>query len=182
MNPRLTLNLGLRYDVMLPYEEGSDLFTYLDINAPNPAAGGIKGALRFGGNSAPDAISCHCGQIVNTYYGALGPRVGFAYALNDKTALRGGYGIMYSRSGAVGGRDGARIGTGLVGINANAPIVSPNGSFTPALYWNNGIPPYTKGPIYSETYQTGFNGTGSGGSVTYADPNSQPPRYQNWNL
>ncbi|MDQ6788354.1 MAG: TonB-dependent receptor [Acidobacteriota bacterium] len=182
VNPRLTLNLGLRYDVMLPYEEGSDLFTYLDINAPNPAAGGIKGALRFGGNSAPDAISCHCGQIVNTYYGALGPRVGFAYALNDKTALRGGYGIMYSRSGAVGGRDGARIGTGLVGINANAPIVSPNGSFTPALYWNNGIPPYTKGPIYSETYQTGFNGTGSGGSVTYADPNSQPPRYQNWNL
>ena len=182
VSPRLTLNLGLRYDVMLPYTEGGNHFTYLDINAPNPAAGGIKGALRFGGNYAPDAISCKCSQIVNTYYGNLGPRVGFAYALNDKTAVRGGYGIMYSRSGAVGGRDGARIGTGFVGINANAPIVSPNGSFTPALFWDNGIPAYIKGPIYSETYQTGFNGTGAGGAVTYADPNSEPPRYQNWNL
>jgi len=182
VNSRLTVNLGLRHDIMLPYVEAGDHFTYLDPTAPNPAAGGRPGALRFGGNYAPDAISCHCDQIINTYYKAFGPRVGFAFSLNDKTVLRGGYGMMYSRSGAVGGRDGARIGTGLTGINANAPIVSPNGSFTPALFWDNGIPPYAKGPIYDQTYQTGFNGTGSGGAVTYGDPDSQPPRYQNWNL
>src|SRR5262249_25115201 len=144
-------------------------------------------ALRFGGNYAPNAISCRCSQIINTYYRAFGPRIGFAFSLNDKTVVRGGYGMMYSRSGAVGGRDGARIGTGLTGINANAPIVSPNGSFIPALFWDNGIPPYAKGPIYDETYQTGFYANGSGGSVpggsvTYGDPFSQPPRYQNWNL
>jgi hypothetical protein len=182
VNSRLTVNLGLRHDIMLPYVERGDHFTYLDILAPNPAAGGIPGALRFGGNYAPDAISCHCSQIINTYYKAFGPRIGFAYGLNDKTVVRGGYGMMYSRSGAVGGRDGARIGTGLTGINANAPIVSPNGSFIPALFWENGIPPYAKGPIYDQTYQTGFNGTGSGGTVTFGDPYSQPPRYQNWNL
>jgi len=182
VNSRLTVNLGLRHDIMLPYVEAGDHFTYLDPTAPNPAAGGRPGALRFGGNYAPDAISCHCSQIINTYYRAFGPRVGFAYSLNDKTVLRGGYGMMYSRSGAVGGRDGARIGTGLTGINANAPIVSPNGSFIPALYWENGIPAYAKGPIYDQTYQTGFNGTGTGGAVTFADPFSQPPRYQNWNL
>ncbi|HEX5082376.1 MAG TPA: TonB-dependent receptor [Blastocatellia bacterium] len=179
---RLTVNLGLRHDIMLPYTEGDNHFTYLDINAPNPAAGGIPGALRFGGNYAPDAISCKCSQIINTYYRAFGPRIGFAYSLNDKTVLRGGYGMMYSRSGAVGGRDGARIGTGLTGVNANAPIASPNGSFAPALFWDNGIPPFAKGPIYDETYQTGFNGRGTGGAVTFGDPFSQPPRYQNWNL
>lgn len=182
VNSRLTLNLGLRHDVMLPYKEAGDNFTFLDPFTPNPAAGGRPGVLRFGGNVAPDAISCHCSQIINTYWHAFGPRVGFAYSLNDKTVLRGGYGMMYSRSGAVGGRDGARIGTGLTGINANAPIVSPNGSFVPALFWENGIPPFATGPIYDETYQTGFNGKGPGGAVTFGDPDSQPPRYQNWNL
>jgi hypothetical protein len=182
VNSRLTINLGLRHDIMLPYTERGDYFTFFDPTLPNPAAGGRPGVLRFGGNYAPGAVSCNCSQIINTYYRAFGPRVGFAFSLNDKTTLRGGYGMMYSRSGAVGGRDGARIGTGLTGINANAPIVSPNGSFAPALFWENGIPAYAKGPIYDQTYQTGFNGTGSGGGVTYGDPYSQPPRYQNWNL
>ena len=182
VNQRLTLNLGLRHDIMLPYEEKGDNFTFLDPTIPNPAAGGRPGVLRFGGNVAPDAISCKCGQIIDTYYRAYGPRIGFAYMLNDETVLRGGYGMMYSRSGAVGGRDGARIGTGLTGINANAPIASPNGSFIPALFWESGIPPFAKGPIYDQTYQTGFNGTGTGGTVTFGDPQSQPPRYQNWNL
>ena len=182
VNSRLTVNLGLRHDIMMPYTEGDDQFTFLDINAPNPAAGGIPGVLRFGGNDAPDAISCNCSQIINTYYRAFGPRIGFALSLNDKTVVRGGYGMMYSRSGAVGGRDGARIGTGLTGINANAPVVSPNGSFKEALFWDSGFRPFITGPIYNETYQTGFNGNGTGGAVTFGDPFSQPPRYQNWNL
>src|SRR5262249_57325659 len=132
--------------------------------------------LRFGGNNngVPSDISCHCSQIINTYYKAFGPRVGFAFRINDKTVVRSGYGMMYSRSGAVGGRDGARIGTGLTGINSSAPIVSPNGSFIPALYWDSGIPPYAKGPIYDQTYQTGFNGTGSGRALTLGRPTSPP--------
>jgi hypothetical protein len=183
VTPRLTLNLGLRHDIMLPYTEAGDHFTFLDPSAPNPAAGGIPGVLRFGGNYAPDAISCHCSQIINTYKRAFGPRVGFAYAYNDKTVVRGGYGIMYTRRGAVGGRENARTGTGFTGINANAPIASPNGSFIPALFWDSGIPAYAKGPIYDETYQSGFaTGRGTGGTLTYGEPDSQPPRYTNWNL
>src|SRR4029453_13466083 len=137
VTPHLTLNLGLRQDIMLPYTEANDPFTFFDPTSPNPAAGGIPGVLRFGGNYAPDAISCHCSQIINTYKGAFGPRVGFAYAYNDKTVLRGGYGIMYTRRGAVGGRENARTGTGFTGINANAPLASPNGSFIPAFDWDN---------------------------------------------
>ena len=180
-NQHLTLNLGLRYDYMIPYTEKDDHFTFLDPTIPNPAAGGRPGVLRFGGNVAPDAISCHCSQIVNTYPNAWGPRVGFAYAWGDKTVFRGGYGIMYTRRGAVGGRENARLGSGFTGLNASPALVAPN-TFDPAFYWNNGIPPFVTGPIYDQTYLTGFNGTGSGGTLTYAEPNSQPPRYQNWNL
>ena len=183
VTPKLTLNLGLRHDIWLPYTEANDHFTFLDPTAPNPAAGGIPGALRFGGNYAPDAISCHCSQIIKTDNRAFGPRVGFAYSFNDKTVFRGGYGIMYTRRGAVGGRENARTGTGFTGINANAPIVSPNGSFTPALFWESGIPAFAKGPIYDQTYQSGFaTGLGSGGTLTYGNPDSVPPRYTNWNL
>ncbi|HEX3230896.1 MAG TPA: carboxypeptidase-like regulatory domain-containing protein, partial [Pyrinomonadaceae bacterium] len=183
VNPRLTLNIGVRQDIWLPYTEANDHFTFFDPTAPNPAVGGYPGALRFGGNYAPDAISCHCSQIIKTDHAAIGPRLGFAYSYNDKTVFRGGFGIMYTRRGAVGGRENARTGTGFTGINANAPIVSPNGSFIPALFWESGIPPFARGPIYDATYQTGFaTGLPSGGTLTYGNPNSVPPRYTNWNL
>jgi len=181
INRKLTLNLGLRYDVMLPYTEKDDLFTFLDPTVPNPAAGGRPGVLRFGGDIAPDAISCHCSQIVDLYRNAWGPRIGFAYSFNDKMVFRGAYGIMYTRRGAVGGRENARQGSGFTGLNASPALTAPNG-FDPAFYWQNGIPAYIKGPIFDQTYQTGFNGTGSGGAVTFADPNGKPPQYQNWNL
>jgi len=183
VNQRLTLNIGVRQDIWLPYKEANDHFTFFDPTSPNPAVGGYPGVLRFGGNYAPDAISCHCSQIIKTDHAAIGPRLGFAYSYNDKTVFRGGFGIMYTRRGAVGGRENARTGTGFTGINANAPIVSPNGSFIPALFWESGIPPFARGPIYDQTYQTGFaTGLPSGGTLTYGNPNSVPPRYTNWNL
>jgi len=172
---------------MIPYTEKNDKFTYLDINAPNSAAGGIKGALRFGGNYAPDAISCHCSQLINIDYKALGPRVGFAYSVNDKTAIRGGYGIMYTRRGAVGGREGARVGTDFVGLNAQATTQSTL-AYEPAYFWQNGVPPHVKGPIYDDTYLTSFSTARANtlvfpqGTVTYPNPFSVPPRYINWNL
>jgi hypothetical protein len=118
--------------------------------------GGYPGALRFGGNYAPDAISCHCSQIIKTDHAAIGPRLGFAYSYNDKTVFRGGFGIMYTRRGAVGGRENARTGTGFTGINANAPIVSPNGSFIPALFWESGIPPFARGRFMTRPIRPGL--------------------------
>jgi hypothetical protein len=180
LRPDVSLNLGLRYDIMEPYTEVQDRWSFLDPNLPNPAVGGYPGAVVFAGNG-PD--SCHCRTPIKTYHGAIGPRLGLAYSLNDRTVLRAAYGINYSRRGAVGGRAGARNGAGTLGFSANASFPSPN-TFDPSYNWNNGVPSYPAPPFFDPTINAGFVvGRGTGGSVTYGDPviGGRPPRYQNWN-
>lgn len=180
LRPNLTLNLGLRYDIMKPYTEVHDRWSFLDATQPNPAVGGYRGALVFAGDGVN---SCNCRTPIATYYGAVGPRVGLAYGLSERMVLRAAYGINYSRRGAVGGRAGARNGTGTLGFSANASFPSANG-FDPSYNWNAGVPPYPAPPFFDPTLNTGFvTGRGTGGSVTYGDPEigGRPPRYQNWN-
>jgi hypothetical protein len=181
VTPDLSLNLGLRYDIMKPYTEIYDRWSFMDATMPNAAVGGYPGAVVFAGDG-PN--SCHCRTPIKTYYGAIGPRIGMAYTLNPRTVWRAAYGINYSRRGAVGGRAGARNGTGMLGFSANASFPSPNASFAPAYNWNDGVPGYPAPPFFDPSLNTGFVvGRGSGGSVTYGDPDigGRMPRYQNWN-
>ncbi|PYT19048.1 MAG: hypothetical protein DMG59_01810 [Acidobacteria bacterium] len=181
VSPRFTLNLGLRYDIMKPYVEVKDRFSFLNPALANPAAGGRPGALMFGDNFL-SGYSCNCSTPVNTQFGTLGPRIGAAWSLNDRTVIRAAYGIMYSRRGAVGGRGGARTGTDLLGFSANPGFANSNG-FSPAFYWDTGVPAYQKPPVFDATLNTGNTlDRPTAGSITYGDPNSKPPRYQNWNF
>ena len=167
VNARLALNLGLRYDIMQPYTEVYDRWSFMNPDLPNPAVGGYPGAIEFAGFGDN---SCQCRTPIKTHYGNVGPRVGAAYSLNDRTVLRGSYGIMYSRRGAVGGRAGARNGTGTLGLSANASFPSTNG-FAPAFNWNNGVPAYPAPPFLDPALNAGFvTGRPSGGGVTYGDP------------
>ena len=182
VTPRLTLNLGLRHDIWLPYVEVLDRESFFNPTAPNPAAGGHPGILEFYGNG-PD--SCHCSTTVDTNYLNFGPRLGIAFSLNDKTVLRAGYSIMYTHRGAVGGRNGGRFGTDVLGYSANPSFTSPNQGISPAFNWNNGVPPYQQPPFFDPTFGTDYNGTGSApASPTFGDPaiGGTPPRYQNWNF
>ncbi len=89
---RLTLNVGLRWDVNMPYSEVNGQFSRFDINTPNPEAGGRPGAILYHGIGPGRTGSNSAGT---THYKNLGPRFGFAYQVQPKTVVRGFFGILY---------------------------------------------------------------------------------------
>lgn len=94
VTPRLTVNYGLRYDLHRPLAEKYDRISSFVADIPNPGAGNRPGALGFLGSGAGRTGR---DSWLDTDYKDFGPRIGVAYLLNDKTVLRGGYGIVYGR-------------------------------------------------------------------------------------
>ena len=183
VSQRLTLNVGLRWDLFGTFSEVNNLMSFFNPNLANPAAGGHLGALQFAGDGAD---SCHCRTPVNNHYKNLGPRVGAAYRLDDKTVLRAGFAIMYVHAGGVGGRTNSRQGLSQLGYTGTNNSTSA-GNNAPAYYWDNGVPAFLQPPPFLDpTYGTGFitaNPTGAQ-TVTYGDPQlgGKPPYYENWNF
>jgi hypothetical protein len=178
---RLTVNIGLRHDIMLPYVEVKDRQSFFNPDVANPAAGGYRGILEFSGHGTN---SCGCSTNVQTHWKNFGPRVGVAFSLDDKTVIRSGYTIMYTHRGAVGGRGGGRTGTGTLGFSANPNYTSLD-AFSPPFYWDNGLPAYQKPPFFDPTLGTAFNGvTANGSTMQFGDPQlgGHPPYYQDWNF
>jgi len=90
-SPKLTFNLGLRYDLMLPVVDAHNFFSWSDPAVENTDLG-IKGAQVWATrNRRSPAL---------TTKGAFGPRIGIAYAYNDKTVIRTSYGILYAAGGS----------------------------------------------------------------------------------
>jgi hypothetical protein len=148
VNSRLTLNMGLRYDLELPPFEPYDRASLFDLNTPNPGAGNIPGALIFA-RSRPGRIGAK--SFEPTYYGAVGPRFGIAYQLNRDTVIRTGYVILYSSNQLVDTYDG---------FSATADFVSPDNGNTPATLLANGMPTnFPKPPIIDPTFDNQNNVT-----------------------
>jgi len=183
VSPRLTVNLGLRHDLMTPWVEAHDRMSWLNPDLPNPAIGGFPGALQFAGDG-PN--SCNCRTRVGMYRKNFSPRIGLAYSLGRKTVVRGGWGLSVVRKGAVGGRDSGKEGTNTLGYAAVAAFTSLDAGISPAYYWENGVPPYQKPPVIDSTLNTGFyTGTPQGGPITYDNAPrdaGRPPLYANWSF
>ena len=180
--PRLTVNLGLRYDLMGPYHEAYNRTSFLNPLMPNPAAGGRLGALAFAGYGPG---TCNCGNVpMNTHYLNFGPRLGLAFKLDDKTVIRTGFGIMYAHQGGTG-NNGTGVSPGQLGFNANASFASAV-TGQPAFFWDNGVPPYQKPPFIDPGYGAGFTtaNPSSASSLNYVPSKiaGKPPYFENWNF
>ncbi len=82
VTPKLTLNLGLRYDYESPMTVKDNIYSRVDQNT---------GKLLVAGANASKTLNLK-GDKIN-----FGPRVGFAYSWNEKTVFRGAYGLFYSQ-------------------------------------------------------------------------------------
>jgi len=98
LSSKLTLNLGLRYELQGTWSERFNRFTYWDPRATNATVTGCSGTA---GSACPgDAFLVGTGRNssdnnIPMDKKAFSPRIGFAYALDQKTVIRGGYGIFF---------------------------------------------------------------------------------------
>jgi hypothetical protein len=168
---KLTVNLGLRWDAYRPYQEQHNRMSYMVSALPNPSAGNIGGALAYGG------------QPVETHWKNFQPRIGLAYALDNKTVVRAGF-VMASSLGAlgIGGNSGA--GPGRQGYNPPT-LLSSVVTGQPAFNWNTGIPAIVSpSPLLTAGFGAGNSTTNPTGAIApdYINPtlSGRPPEYINW--
>jgi hypothetical protein len=186
VGPRLTLNLGLRYEIEAPLREaqnrsvrGFDAGAAQPIEAAaraalNPTATGIprdqfqlRGGLTFAGvNGEPEALY----EVPKNNWM---PRVGGTFKLDERTVIRGGYGVFY---GFLGQRRGDVITTGF---SANTPLtVSLDNGLNFIETLSN---PFGNGIIEPVGSAAGIE-TFLGQSITFFTPNPKSPRNQRWQI
>ncbi|MEN6603629.1 MAG: carboxypeptidase regulatory-like domain-containing protein [Bryobacteraceae bacterium] len=92
---RLTVNLGLRWDVERPITERYDrMVKGLDLNAASPIASKVQG-LSLKGQVLFANLNGQSRGSYNPDMNNFAPRIGLAYRLGSKWVLRGGYGLYY---------------------------------------------------------------------------------------
>jgi hypothetical protein len=184
ITPKMTFDLGLRYDFYPSVREVKDDASFFDPNLTNPVTG-LPGALNYAGHGAG---TCNCDTPVKNYYRNIAPRLGMAYQLNSKTVIRSSWGVMYSHGDAVGG---LAYTLGTLGFSA-APSFSSSQSVTtmtnllaggsgavPAWSAASGV---ASGNGYGTGYTTSISAAPSGSN--YDDPylGGRAPEYINWSL
>jgi hypothetical protein len=172
---RLTLNFGLRYELNPPYIEGEDR-----IYSFNPHTGRMvvpnersKAALFRGftaSNLVPIATAAEAGlperTLAFTDKTNFAPRFGFAYKLtaNNKTVLRGGYGIFYDSFTAA-------LAWGMVGGPYNGSEAAPVNAITNgAALW-----------MWPDMFPRTLNQSGTA-ALSGQNPHVANPYTQQWSL
>ena len=188
VSPKLTLNLGLRYDVSLPRTERENRQNWIDLNMTNPLNGGsVTYDDILTGN--PVTLNLRGGEVFaspnNRYnfgidWKNIQPRFGFAYQIHPSVVIRGGYGIFYSTT-----RAGA-AGTGPINTYKGYDqltqwlSVDPTDGFSPFARFSDpfpgGGPLLPPGNSLGALNDVGFDGGGNVKSITHT------PYEQSWSF
>jgi hypothetical protein len=176
VTPRLTLNLGFRYDVPIGWHEKNGDMSWVDLTIPNPSAGGLPGVLLFAGDG-PGRTGTK--RPYPTDWSNIGPRLGFAWRATEKTVFRGGWGIYYQTlgNGGCGCREGFSGGS----------ISIPSDGLNQAFNWDNGgvpVPANTaRPPFIDPTFGNQVNGVFTLKAVDAIRENfGKAPRIYNWSF
>jgi hypothetical protein len=190
VNSRLTLNMGMRYDVYNPYIEKHDLLANFDPNYRNPATGQVgrdvipsTKTLPYLAPSITDLPPNGIGYVLASDSGLgvgrglvrtdkedFGPRVGAAFRLTDKSVLRGGFGLYYPTSAAQIYRD-------AIGTNPFSQAATKRGTVVPISGWPAGGETAGTSPISGGA----VGGFGNVPSANYVPINLKNPRLFEWN-
>ena len=183
LTPRLTLNLGLRYEFTSSVKGGAytglttwedlstgkrDGFSNFDPTVPNPGAGGRPGALIFSGEGQGRTP----GNMFDPYPWAISPRIGLAFKATPKTVLR----IYGGRQ--LGAVKVTGASTHFDGFIVNSNITSSDNSINdfPARL-DTGPPAWTKPPFIDPTVLNNQNA-----HFWQRSDSGRPSEYYNWNL
>lgn len=94
VTPKLTLNLGMRWEYGSPYSEQHNYISNFD-----PASQTVltisPGAVAGPGVTPYKGSGVYGNTLVDPDLNDFGPRVGFAYSPKANTAIRGGFGMSY---------------------------------------------------------------------------------------
>jgi hypothetical protein len=172
---RLTLNIGFRWEHTGPYIERHNRLSYFDKD-------GVSSTLSSAGLDYPGTVKLVNSDGYNYRTGfkpnwtEFSPRIGFAYLLNSKTVLQGGYGIFW-----LPGDVSNQIGPNSDAINSTYTGMSVTGGNTIPI--NNISNPYPGGLIQAAGRSSTFvNSTLLGGEVNEDDPNNPYAYAQQWNV
>lgn len=166
VSSRLTVNLGLRWDVETPITERYNrLNAGFDLNAASPlqiAGLNLKGGLLFVNDKNRTGFK--------TDYNNIQPRAGAAFRFNNKTVMRGGFGIFYLPT---------FDNPGTQGFSVSTPYTASNdGNATPANSLSNPFPGGLIQPIGSSKGLASLLGT----TITFGDPSRVIPKNLQFSL
>jgi carboxypeptidase family protein/TonB-dependent receptor-like protein len=159
LNSRLTLNLGLRYDLDVPRTERYNRMNYFDPIAPSPLAQQVPGLPNLKGGVVFVGVDGNSRYQYNWDTNNIAPRLGASYHVNEKTVVRGGYSLVFGPS-----NQGAQGTVGPFGFRTENLWVTTIDGITPLNTLQN---PYPNGFLPSPGSSQGL--------LTQAGANLQAP-------